>query len=221
MLQYAPGLLFLVLKNTPTIVYMQEITMAIPSQKDIDKKVKFKESLLKTVSDGRLSEKQMCSILRSSVRQSWMMSPIRLAKIEEGRIYDMDPKTRTKWLFECENCKGKFKEPDIEVDHIHGEHRLLTLADVEAFARSILDVTLEDLQLFCKGCHSIKTYAERHDLTFEEARVEKIVLQWLKDNKTASQKRELIDVYNYAPEEVSNEVKRRVAYRQVVLAQGW
>lgn len=209
--------------------------MALATEAEIQKKYELRKSLVKSIggvdaleafngnteqmlnimSSIQLSDKKMCSILRGSVRKTWMMSPVRLLKLELARLVDIDPKTRTKWYCLCEHCGGKFKMSDVEVDHKNGEHQLLTLADVEQFARSILDVTLNDLQVFCKGCHEIKTYAERYNMTFEEATIEKKVIAWMKTNKTDAQKKFLCDVgYSGSPELISNNELRKVAYRK-------
>lgn len=194
--------------------------MAIPKQAELNKKHEFKMSLMKKLKitnvfdtkESRLPEKQMLTILRSSVRKSWMQSPVRLLKLELARLPDLDPKTRTKWYCHCEHCKNKFKMDDVEVDHISGEHPLLTLGDIEKFARSILDVTLDDLQIFCKTCHDIKTYAERYDMTFEEATIEKKVVEWQKTTKSTKQK-EFLSAEGFSDDEISNNDKRRDAYR--------
>ena len=190
--------------------------MALPNAIELKKKLDFKNSLEKKleVGGGRLSDKQMCSILRSSVRKTWMMSPVRLLKLELARIPDMDPSTRTKWQCECENCNNLFKMNEVETDHKKGEHQLLTLADIEKFARSILDVTLDDLQIFCKPCHEIKTYAERYDMTFDQARVEKNIIAWFKRvSKVEDQKRFLISKA-FGEDELSNLTKRKACYRK-------
>jgi 5-methylcytosine-specific restriction endonuclease McrA len=162
--------------------------MAQPSEADIKKKVDYRDGLLKSLSCGKLPDKDLCQILRSNVRRTWMMSPIRLLKLETTRIADMDTTTRTKWLWECVSCNDKFKGPDVQVDHIVGEHKLSSLAHIEQFARSILDVKLDDLQIMCKGCHGIKSYAEKHEMTFDDASIEKQVIAWQKDTKVPKQK---------------------------------
>lgn len=207
--------------------------MAKPSAADIKKKYEFKKSLVKTIggtdaleafeqntehmlsamSIVRLSDKKMCTILRSSVRQTWMMSPVRLLKLEMGRIADIDDSTRTKWLIECEHCKSKVKMTDVEVDHIKGEHALLSLSDVEQFARSILDVTLDDLQIICKPCHALKTYAERYNVSIEYATIELKVIDWLKTVKVASKQIEFLESVGFNQSELKNPIKRRDAYR--------
>ncbi len=207
--------------------------MAQPNKAELKKKQDFKQSLVKTIggvdaleafnsstenmielmSTIRLTDKKMCSILRSSVRKTWMMSPVRLLKLELARQPDMNPSTRTKWLCECEHCHGMFKMTDVEVDHIKGEHSLKTLSDVEHFARSILDVSITDLQVMCKPCHAIKGYAERFHMSFEDAAIEKAAIEWCKKNKTPAQTKFLL-AKGFGEKEISNATKRRNAYIQ-------
>lgn len=188
--------------------------MAFPSKDELKKKEDFKLSLLKVLDNGRLSDKQICSIIRSSVRKSWMQSPIRLLKLEMARLPDMNNLTRTKWLCKCEKCKLMFKMTDVETDHKKGEHKLNDLSDIEHFARSILDVTLDDLQVYCKSCHEIKTYAERYNISFDDAIIEKKVIKWVKENNTTQQIKFLKGV-GYVDSEISNAVKRKESYRKL------
>ncbi|URC15304.1 endonuclease [Paraglaciecola Antarctic GD virus 1] len=188
--------------------------MALPTKAELKKKEDIKNSLIEKISagGGKLSDKQMCQILRSNVRKTWMQSPTRLLKLEMARIADMDPTTRTKWKCECEHCNELFKMDEVEVDHIKGEHALSTLSEIEKFARSILDVTLDDLQVFCKPCHEIKTYAERYGMTFEEAKLAKVVIRWVKMIPVDAQKLLLLG-YGYDLAAVSNAANRKKSYR--------
>ncbi len=194
--------------------------MTFPSQKDLDKKKQFKDSLIKSLSktkefDGqtKIDEKKICSILRSNVRKTWMQSPIRLLKLELARLPDMNPDTRTKWLCECEKCHGMFKMTDVETDHINGEFQLKTLSDSENFVKSILDVSLDDLQVFCKPCHDTKTYAERYKISFEDALIEKSIIKWIKETETKEQKHflECLGLPN------NNVKERKISYRLYLL----
>ncbi len=191
--------------------------MAIPSEKDLLKKKQFRESLKKTLSKNgefdhslRIDEKKMCSILRSNVRKSWMQSPMRLLKLELARIPDMNPSTRTKWLCKCEKCHNLFKMNEVETDHINGEFQLKSLSDSENFVKSILDVSLNDLQVFCKPCHETKTYAERYGMTFDEALIEKMVIKWTKFLSTEEQKY-FLDKENLPN---NNDKSRKESYRK-------
>ena len=211
--------------------------MAKPNSTDLLKKQEFKESLIKNIggkdtlttyiSDAnaalnilnniRLSERQMVGIIRSSIRKSWMQNPVRLLKLEMTRIPDMDESTRTKWLWECCSCKDRFKGGSVQTDHIKGEHVLKTLNDVEPYARSILDVTLDDLQIMCIPCHETKTYAERYSMSFEEAKIEKSIIKWQKNNNTQAQKTHLINKGGFNEFNVSNGDKRKNCYRQLIM----
>lgn len=210
--------------------------MATPTVNDIKNKNKFKQSLVKTLAGAdaldafeqstgqmlkvmstiRLSEKKMCSMLRSNIRQTWMMSPLRLLKLETTRIADMDDNTRTKWLWECECCRGKFKGTDVQTDHISGEHQFKQLSDLESYAKSILDVTLDDLQILCKECHEVKTYAERYGLTIDESKVEKVVIAWMKQTSVSEQK-EYLTLHG---KPCNNAQTRKDSYRECVVNTG-
>jgi hypothetical protein len=210
--------------------YIQEKIMAKPTQTDLKKKEDFKQSLIKTIggtealsaynknteamllvmSTLQLTDKKICSMMRSNVRKSWMMSPIRLLKLEMTRIPDMNPDTLTKWLWLCVCCKDKFKLPDVQTDHICGEHQLKTLSDIEPFTRSIMDVKLDDMQILCKNCHEIKTYAERSGISFDEATIEKAIILWMKTFSIDEQKI-LLTLCGYV---CNNNKNRRESYKK-------
>lgn len=130
----------------------------------------------------------------------------------------MDATTRTKWLIQCECCGDMFKLGDVEVNHKCGENQLLTFEDVLPFTQSILGVGFDDIEVLCKVCHSTQTYAERYDMTFDEAKKEKRVIE--KINQTvAIQKKELLAA-GFTTTEVSNQDKRRDCYRKLFNTRG-
>lgn len=188
--------------------------MAVPTPAKIAEKKRFRLSLEKKLGDGKMSDKEMCQIIRSSVRKSWFRSPTRLLALERVRISDMDPDTRTLWLFPCTICKGHFKGTDVQVDHMDGEHQLLSLSDATGFAQSILNVHVDALQVLCLDCHGIKTYAERYNMSFEAARLEKQIISWFKpkSNTTAKQKKFLLSV-GFSDADVKNGDSRKNSYR--------
>jgi hypothetical protein len=156
--------------------------MAVPSKKDLElKKGKLVGFLKLLDSNGKMPEKVLVTMIRGAIRQAWMKAPNKLAKLEQSRIADMDPNTRTKWLFECAICKGKFKVADIEVDHIKGNHTFTTLKDFHTYCESILNAPVKGLQILCKKvCHPIKTLSELRGITFEEAKFEKKIIAFTK-----------------------------------------
>lgn len=189
--------------------------MVTPTKEEIAKRKKKLEQFEKGLDDsGKMSEKKLCSQIRSAIRQVWMKHDTKLAKIYRQTKPDMDDSTRTKWLIECECCGEDTKLGDIECDHISGEHPLLSLEDVLPFAENILRVGYEDLQLICKDCHSIITYSERYGMSFEDAKKEKGVIAKLKQSVT-KQKQELKKA-GFKDKDISNADKRREAYRKLL-----
>ena len=189
--------------------------MTVPSKVDIEKRQKKLEQFKKHLdTQGRVSEKKLCSDLRSAIRAVWMKHDTKLSYLYEHTIPDMNPETRTKWLVQCECCKEMFKLADVEINHRKGENPLRTLEDVLPFAQSILGVSYDDIEILCKGCHSIHTYSERYGMDFESAKKEKLVIE--KINQTvAKQKKELLAA-GFKAADISNEEKRREAYRKLL-----
>jgi hypothetical protein len=189
--------------------------VTVPSKADIEKRQKKLEQFKKHLdTQGRVSEKKLCSDLRSAIRAVWMKHDTKLSYLYEHTIPDMNPETRTKWLVQCECCKEMFKLGDVEINHKVGEHSLKTLEDVLPFAQSILGVSYDDIEILCKGCHSIFTYSERYGMDFESAKKEKLVIE--KINQTvAKQKKELLAA-GFKAADISNEEKRREAYRKLL-----
>ena len=145
----------------------------IPSKKDLKKREenlkKFKAKLIDGHRSQPITDKAITSLIRSAVRQIWMRCPVKLAFLYSKSLPDKNPDTRRKFKYQCEKCEYYFKQSDIEVDHIQGNHSLRTLDDIPTFCRSILEVEFKDLQILCKSCHKIKTHSEKNYLTFEEA----------------------------------------------------
>jgi len=58
--------------------------------------------------------------------------------------------------------------------------------DIQGFTERLLYVTEDDLRYICKPCHAIVTLSERRGISFEEAKVEKQVIEFGK-GKAAEQ----------------------------------
>lgn len=189
--------------------------MVLATRSDISKRKKKLEQFKKGLEEnGSMSEKKLCTKIRSAIRHVWLKSDVKLAYLYSHTYPDTNPNTRTKWLIDCAICGGSFKQSEIQIDHIVGEHSLLTLNDVVPFAKSILGVTHKDLRCLCINCHEIVTYAERYGMSLEEATKEKAVIAKLKQT-VAKQKAELKKA-GYKPTEISNADKRRECYRKLL-----
>lgn len=185
--------------------------MTVPSQSDLDKRKKALEQFNKHLdSEGRVTEKKLCSDLRSAIRQVWMKHPSKLSLLYKHTIPDMDDSTRTKWLIKCNECEQLFKLSDVEVNHKKGEHSLKTLDDLRGFAESILNVSHNDIEILCVSCHSIHTYSERYGVTLEEAKEMKNVIKKL-NQKVTEQKKELLAA-GFKKDQITNEDKRKECY---------
>lgn len=183
----------------------------IPSPQDLAKKRANIAQLRKKITkDGYLTEAELVRIVRKAVDSAWMTANNKLVFLEERVIPDMDPATRTKWLIQCEHCKGYFKKADVEVDHKIGEFQCKSPADFDSYITNRLVVGFDDLQILCKPDHAIKTYAERHGISFEEARIRKEAIEVCKQKKD----REFLVERGVLP--ASNEEKRRAQIEQLL-----
>lgn len=180
-----------------------------PNKTDIKKLQDRIETMHPKYSQGA-SEKEMCQIIRSAVRKSWMRHPTKLLKLDLATVPDMDDSTRTKWLVHCEECGNTFKKADVEVDHIKGEHKLKKLEDAPAFAESILRVGLDDLRILCKPCHEVKTYQERNNVDQDIAIASLKAIAFEKKHN-ASEIKSFLLTNGFSQQEVNNKDTRRTS----------
>lgn len=75
----------------------------------------------------------------------------------------------------------------MEVDHIIRAGSFKDWEDCEHWLMSLMQICFDDLQLLCKPCHKIKSYAETHNMSFGKAQAEKAAIKWLKDTTPAQQ----------------------------------
>lgn len=127
------------------------------------------------------------SYVRGGIRRGlWEKNPVKLEFIKQNREkVPLGKKTLKNpdgmvWGCKCSLCGDLFRQAECQVDHKEGNHSLREIEQIQQFIESIVFVTFEDLQMVCKGCHTIKSYAERQDITFEEARFEKEVIAFSK-----------------------------------------
>lgn len=73
----------------------------------------------------------------------------------------------------------------LEVDHIEGHVSLKDWSDITTFIQHLC-TNSANMQLVSKEAHKIKSYAERKGISFEEAVIEKKVIQIIKDKKDKS-----------------------------------
>lgn len=157
------------------------------------------------------TKSQFMSWLRGGLRKGlWMMHPLKLdyikrnrKKVPLGRKTINNPEGLV-WGAECSLCKNDFRLSDIQVDHRLGNMKLTEPEDIQEFTMSMIFVDPDkDLSLVCNSCHKIKSYAEKNELNFEEAKIIKEVIKIMKDKKD----KVWLNTRGIPPE--STQVKRR------------
>ena len=154
------------------------------------------------------TESAYMSWIRGGIRRYlWAKNPVKLEFINQNRIKIPNPnpngKVKEIWGGVCALTGEIHPIANLECDHKTGNHSLKTLDDLQTFFEAIVMVTLDDLQLVSKEAHKIKSYAEKHNISFEEAKAEKEAIALIKDSLDIS----FIKGHNIKPE--SNQAKRR------------
>ena len=134
------------------------------------------------------TESTYMSWLRGGIRRYlWSKNPVKLEFIKQNRVKIPNPNPRGKvkevWGGVCALTGNTYPIGDMEVDHKEGNHSLKTLDDLVPFVKGIVMITLDDLQLVSKEAHKIKSYAEKQGISFEEAKIEKEVIEIIKQKK--------------------------------------
>lgn len=195
----------------------------ISKQSDIKKKQVQLAKQLKLVCNetGKPREKDVVGVVRSAVRRAWMRSPTKLSLLMKNAVHVEDvpehlrpPKLtkNTKWLYKCDIENTYHILSDVEVDHIKGEHSLKEYDDMVRFTKSILDVGWSELRVLSKEAHAVVTYAERYNMTYEDAKKEKEVIAIM--NSGVVKQKAFIKKHKIAP--ASTIDKRRDQIRDII-----
>lgn len=151
-----------------------------------------------------ISDKEVLSSVRTMVRSMWGDSVFKTEFLKRNSelIVNENPRSKKRYpmvrKFRCAICGGLFGSTEVELDHIESENTLTSYEHINDFMTNIVLTSPDKLQVLCKdkkskklgvtrfGCHSIKTYSERYNVSFEEARAEKEAKQ-LVDKKLDKQ----------------------------------
>ena len=133
------------------------------------------------------TESAFMSWLRGGIRRMWSKHPVRIEFMKQNRIRIPNPnkngKAKEVWGGVCALTGELTPQTSLEVDHKKGNHSLRSIDDIQSFVEGILLVTFDDLQLVSKDAHKIKSYAEKYNMTFEQAKVHKEVIEICKDKQ--------------------------------------
>jgi hypothetical protein len=124
--------------------------------------------------------------VRGQMRRAWARHPVKVSYMHQHRKRVPLGKKTVKnpqglvWGCQCEHCKQEFKQTECEVDHIEQAGSFKDWQDLETWMVKLMHINWGSIRIVCKTCHRIKSYAERMGITFEEAKLEKIVIAFSK-----------------------------------------
>jgi hypothetical protein len=162
------------------------------------------------------TEAKFWTWVRGVLRKGWSHHPVKIAYIQANRKKIPNPnKASSKrfpevWGMRCGICGKEHIATNIEIDHIKGNSKFTCLEDMKSYAEHLFMVDFESLRAVCKPCHKIKTYAESKGISFEEARIEKLVIEILKDKKQTQ------EIIQQAGLTAKNNSERRQALLQIL-----
>lgn len=125
-----------------------------------------------TLVNVKITDKQAIKVgqrYKNAMRELWSKSTYRSQamkragrRVKTGQKYkNGKDKYASKYL--CNHCKHLFKEDYVEVDHIKELYRINwqipfheNLAEIQKWTQSLF-CDIENLQVLCKRCHTIKT----------------------------------------------------------------
>ena len=179
-----------------------------------------------------ISDKEVLSSVRTMIRSAWGDSVFKqeFLKRNSELIVNENPRSKKRYpmvrKYKCAICGELFGSTEVELDHIESENALTSYEHINDFMTNIVLTSPDKLQVLCKdkktkklgitrfGCHQLKTYSERYNVTFEEARAEKEAKR-LVDKKL--DKQFLID-HNVKAENIgSTQVVRRKQIVEILL----
>lgn len=115
------------------------------------------------------TEAEYLNWIRSGLRKIWARHPIKGVVKNKGRKKKDNGKGRAVYHNKCNACGKWYQLKYLQVDHIKPNPSLKKIDDLGEFTKSLLHIDESRLQLLCTNCHGIKTYAERYDVTWNQA----------------------------------------------------
>ena len=187
---------------------------------------------LRMAEEFEISDKEVLSSVRTMIRSCWGDSVFKLEFLKRNSelVVNENPRSKKRYpmvrRYRCAICGELFGSTEIELDHLESENTLTSYEHINDFMTNIVLTSPDKLQVLCKdkkskklgvtrfGCHQLKTYSERYNVTFEEARAEKEAKR-LVDKKL--DKQFLID-HNVKAENIgSTQVVRRKQIVEILL----
>ncbi len=165
------------------------------------------------------SEAAYFNWIRGAMRKAWSRHPVKITymhlhrfKHPLGRVTFKHPEGTPIWCTHCETCGKLCKEGDTEVDHLARAGGCKSWDEFNVWIKSLLHINHAGLAIICKPCHYIKSYSEQHDITFEEARIAKRAIAFMK--QPAALQLQWFASKHFDADAVRNTKTRKAAYIQ-------
>jgi len=163
------------------------------------------------------NEKQYFNWIRGAMRKAWCRHPVKISymhlhrfKAPLGKKTFKNPEGTMIWATVCETCNKVKKEGETEVDHKVRAGGCKSWDEFNIWIRSLLHINHNSLAIICKPCHHIKSYAEQHDMTFDEAKLAKKVIAFMK--QSAGLQTLWLSSRGYRDGDIANEKARKLSY---------
>ena len=165
------------------------------------------------------NESQYLTWLRGQFRKIWMdfipknefiSESCHKVDDQEKALHGLHPRTKT--AGKCVFCHHIFGKSKLQVDHKIPAGSMLNYGEAPASLLRLLCST-DNMKVRCKPCYDIKTYSDKHHLSFEDAEKEKQAIAFSKWD--ANRQRDYLkDVLGLKMAEIKNAKARRQAYRK-------
>lgn len=146
-------------------------------------------------------EKEVATNFRQAVRSMWSDSVFKKDFYKQSaiKVKNENPRSMKRFpyvtKYKCAMCGEYFTAQETELDHLDDENPMSDIAHAEDFIKTIFFTSPDKLQILCKdkkkkvkgkseiihfGCHGLKTYASRYDVSLERAKAEKLAINLVK-----------------------------------------
>lgn len=131
---------------------------------------------------GEMTEAQYLSWIRSALRSKSLRWKPRGEALKLARRKYKGINKLQKWEYQCAICKEWWLAKECDVDHFPKDAgSILKIEDVGEFCNNLF-CEVDNLRVLDKKCHKIYTLSQKSGLSFEEATVEKEVIDIIKNN---------------------------------------
>lgn len=165
------------------------------------------------------TEARFITWVRGVLRKGWKVHPVKLEYLNsrKHKIVNTNPKSKkthpTVWGYVCEQCNSEVTK--VEIDHAGTvQGKFTSMDDIQGYAEHLFLVDFDSLECICVPCHKIRTYAQKHELSFEDAQIAKEVISICE--KPLEEILAFCEDYGYSSSQLSNVKKRREVVTQIL-----